>query len=40
MSSLNIIFENKNKKINVNWKLMSLEEDVTTFVIENNLSIF
>jgi hypothetical protein len=36
MASLNVIFVNKNKKMNVNRKLMSLEEQVTAFVIEYN----
>ena len=36
MASLNVIFEDKNKKMNVSWKLMNLEDQVTAFVIEYN----
>jgi hypothetical protein len=36
MATLNVIFEDKNKKLTVNWKMMRLEEQVTAFVIDYN----
>lgn len=38
MASLNVIFEDSNKKMTVIWYQMRLEDQVTAFVIEYNES--
>ena len=36
MATLNVIFEDKNKKLTINGKMMRLEEQVTAFITSYN----